>query len=115
MHKLEEYGVCSKVIPPEDKLSGPVEEILRYECGRLVEEALHDLVSLDEVKIELAAGFMDEFELKNARRVIEEGFEEDGTLSWRGAFKKLGLTQEKHTDALKKAVRKRAIEALDKR
>src|SRR5215216_3578018 len=84
MHKLEEYGVCSKVIPPEDKLSGPVEEILRYECGRLVEEALHALVSLDEVKIELAAGFMDEFELKNARRVIEEGFEEDGTLSCRG-------------------------------
>ena len=83
MHKLEENGVRSKVIAPENELSELVEEILRYEHGRLVEEALHDLVSLDEAKKALAAGFMDEFELKNDKRVIEEGFEEDGTLSCR--------------------------------
>jgi hypothetical protein len=93
MHKPEENGVRSKVLPPEDRLSELAEEILRYEHERSVEEALHDLVSLDEVKKELADEFMDEFELKNARRFIEEGFEEDGTLSWRSAFKKLGVTQ----------------------
>src|SRR5215212_2362960 len=84
MHKLEENGVRSKVIAPENELSELVEEILRYEHGRLVEEALHDLVSLDEARKELADESMDEFELKNARRLIEEGFEEDVTLSWRG-------------------------------
>jgi hypothetical protein len=88
----------------------------RREHGRWVEEALHDLVSLEEVKEELAETFMEEFELENARRFIEEGFEEDRTLSWRSAFeKKLGVTQEKHTDALKEAVRKQAIEALEKK
>ena len=83
MHKLEENGVRSKLIPPKDKLSELAEETLRYKHGHLAEEALHDLVSLDEVKKALAAGFMDEFELKNDKRVIEEGFEEDGTLSCR--------------------------------
>src|SRR5215207_1119496 len=113
--KLEENGVRGKLIPPEEKLSELAEEIYRHEHGRSVEEALHNLVSLDEVKEELADEFMEEFELENARRFIEEGFEEDRTLSWRSALKKkLGVTQEKHTAALKEAVRKRAVEALEK-
>src|SRR5829696_6758621 len=103
--KLAEAGVRGKVI----------EEMYRHEHGRWVEEALHDLVSLEEVKKELAEEFMWEFELENARRFIEDGFEEDRTLPWRSAFeKKLETIQEKHTDALKEAVRRQAIEALEK-
>ena len=99
--KLKENGVRGKVIPPEDKLSELAEEMYRREDERWVEEALHDLVSLEEVKKGVADEFMGEFELGNARRFIEEGLEQDRTLSWRGAFKKkLGVTQEKHTDAL---------------
>ena len=60
MHKLEENGVRSKVIAPENELSELVEKILRYKHGRLVEEALHDLVSLDKAKKALADEFMDE-------------------------------------------------------
>ena len=113
--KLEENGVRGKLIPPEDKLSELAEEIYRHEHGRWVEEALRDLVSLEEVRKELADEFIEEFELKNARRFIEEGFEEDRTLSWRSALKKkLGVIQEKHTDTLKEALRKRAVEALEK-
>ena len=91
------------------------QKVLGIPCG-VVGRGLHDLVSLDELKKELADKFMEQFELVgNARRFIEEGFEQDRTLSWRGAFKKkLGVTQEKHTAALKEAVRKRAIEALEK-
>ena len=112
--KLKENGVRGKVIPPEDKLSELAEEMYRREHERWVEEALHDLVSLDELKKEVADEFMGEFELGNARRFIEEGLEQDRTLSWRGAFKKkLGVTQEKHTDALEEAVRRRAFEALE--
>ena len=58
---------------------------------------------------------MEEFELEKARRFIEDGFEEDGTLSWRSAFeKKLETIQKKRTDALKQAVHKRVTEALEK-
>ena len=112
--KLKENGVRGKVIPPEDKLSELAEEMYRREDERWVEEALHDLVSLEEVKKGVADEFMGEFELGNARRFIEEGLEQDRTLSWRGAFKKkLGVTQEKHTDTLEEAVRRRTFEALE--
>jgi hypothetical protein len=114
--KLVEAGVRGKVIPPEEELPKLAEGMYRREHGLWVEEALRDLVSIDEVKEELADRFMEEFELESARRSIEESFEEDRTLSWRSAFeKKLGVTQENHADALKEAVRMRAIEALEEK
>jgi len=113
--QLAENGVRGKVVPPEEELPKLAEEMYRQEHGRWVEEALHDLVSLEEVKNDLADEFMEEFELENARRLIEEGFEEDRTLSWRSAFeKKLRVAQKKYTEPLKEAMRKRAIEALAK-
>src|SRR5215217_2131629 len=99
--KLREAGVRGKVIPPNGELPKLAEEMYRREHGLWVEDALHGLVSLDEVKKDLADEFMEEFELENTRRFIEEGFEEDRTQSWRSTFKKkLGVTQEKHTDTL---------------
>ena len=112
---LSEAGVFGKVVPPAEELPKLAEEMYRHEHGRWVEAALHDLVSVDKVKKELADKFKGEFELGKARRSIEEGFEEDRTLSWRSALeKKLAITQEKHTASLKEAVRRRAIEALEK-
>ena len=113
--QLKKNGVRGKVVPPEEELPKLAEEMYRHEHGRWVVEALHDLVSLEEVKNDLADEFMEEFELENARHLIEEGFEEDRTLSWLSAFeKKLGVAQKKYTEALKETVRKRAIEALAK-
>ena len=75
-----------------ENLTFSEQKVLGIPCG-VVGRGLHDLVSLDELKKELADEFMEEFELGNARRFIEEGFEQDRTLSWRGAFKKkLGVT-----------------------
>jgi len=112
---LSAEGIFGKVVPPAEELPKLAEEMYRHEHGQWVEEALHDLISLEKVKMELADESMEEFELGNARRFIEAGFEEDRTLSWRSAFeKKLKTIQEKHTDALKEAVRKQAIEALAK-
>jgi len=113
--QLKKNGVRGKVVPPEEELPKLAEEMYRHEHGRWVKEALHDLVSLEEVENDLADEFMEEFELENARRLIEEGFEEDRTLSWRSAFeKRLRVAQKKYTEALKEAMRKRAIEALAK-
>ena len=113
--QLKKNGARGKVVPPEEELPKLAEEMYRQEHGRWVKEALHDLVSLEEVENDLADEFMEEFELENARRLIKEGFEEDRTLSWRSAFeKKLRVAQKKYTEALKEAVRKRAIEALAK-
>lgn len=76
--KLEEAGVRGKVIPPESELPGLAEEIYRHEHGRLVEEVLRDLLSLDEVKKEFADEVMEEFELENLGKElsVERGREE---------------------------------------
>jgi len=111
---LSEAGIFGKVVPPAEELPKLAEQVYRHEHGQWVEAALHDLISLKKVKMELADEFMEEYELENARHSIEDGFEEDRTLSLRGALEKtLSTTQEKHTDALKEAVRRRAFEALE--
>ena len=76
--QLKKNGARGKVVPPEEELPKLAEEMYRQEHGRWVKEALHDLVSLEEVE------------------------------------KKLRVAQKKYTEALKEAVRKRAIEALAK-
>jgi hypothetical protein len=112
--KLEENGVRGKVIPPDDKLSKLTDKTYREHHAAWVEEVLHDLVSLDDMKKALADEFVERFELEHARRYIEEEFEKDKTLSWREALKnKLAATQKEHFEhALKAAVRERVVETL---
>src|SRR5215208_5766484 len=113
--QLKKNGVRGKVVPPEDKLSELSEEMYRSEASKWADAAFEELVGWEAVKKELVDEFIEKFKLENSRHLIEEGFEEDRTLSWRSAFeKKLRVAQKKYTEALKEAVRKRATEALEK-
>jgi hypothetical protein len=111
--KLEENGVRGKVIPPEEKLGELADEMYCEKHAAWVEETLRDLVSFDDIKKALADEFAGKFKLEEAKRYIEEGFENDKTLSWRDALSnKLGTIQEEQGYALKEAVQKRIVEAL---
>jgi hypothetical protein len=111
--KLDENGVRGKVIPPEGELPDLADEIYREQHATWVDEALQDLVSLEEIKRVLADRFVDEFGLEHAKRYIEEGFKKDRTLSWRDTLsEKLSTIQEEHVDGLQEVVRERFIEAM---
>jgi len=111
--ELEEKGVRPKVIPPEDELSKLADEMCRRKLANWAEEALLELVSFDEIAKGLSDEFVGEFELGQAKRYIEDGFEEDRTHSWRDALaNKLSAIQEGHTDTLKDALRLRIAEKV---
>jgi hypothetical protein len=112
--KLEENGVRGKVIPPDDKLPELADEKYRALSAGWVDDATNNLVSSDEFKKAIADEFIDKFGLDEARRYIEEGFEDNATLSWREALKvKLEEVREEHADAFKAAVEKKLRERLD--
>lgn len=111
--KLLENGVRGKLIPPDDELPELADGLYREKVAEWVDAALSDLVSLDEIKAAIADGLREEFGLENARRYIEEGFEEDDALSWRRTLTdRYGSIHEDHRHTLREAVRKHAADAL---
>ena len=111
--KLEENGVRGKVIPPDEKLGEMADEKYRALSAGWVTEAVEDLMSSEEFKKEIADEFVDEFGLDEARRLIEERFEKDRSLSWRKALEEqLEDVRERHADAFKGAVEKKLRERL---
>src|SRR5215207_6444309 len=112
--KLEENGVRGKVIPPDDKLTELAEEKYRDLSTEWVTEAIDDLISSEEFKKQIADAFVDKFGLDGVRHHIEERFDKDRALSWRGALEaRLEEVREKHADAFKGAVEKKLRERLD--
>ncbi len=79
-----------------------------------VTETINELISGEEFKKEIADEFADKFGLDEARRYIEEKFDDDRALSWRDALEaKLKAIKEEHTDALKAAVEKKLRERIE--
>jgi hypothetical protein len=112
--KLQENGVRSKVIPPDDKLPDLADEKYRALSADWVAGAIDDLIGAEELKQTVANEFIARFKLEDAREYIEEGFEGNDTLSWRDALKKkLEGIQEQHADVLKIAVEQKLRERLD--
>jgi len=111
--KLEENGVRGKVIPPDEKLGEMADEKYRALSAGWVTETIEGLISSEEFKKEIADEFVDEFKLDEARRLIEERFEKDRSLSWRKALEEqLEDVRERHADAFKGAVEKKLRERL---
>jgi hypothetical protein len=107
--KLEENGVRGKVIPPDDKLEAMAEDIYRTKHAEWIDELLENA----GIKEKVADEFLENFNLEDARKYIEDGFEKDNALSWRTALENmLTALQEEHAEALKEAVRKAVVEAL---
>src|SRR5215211_1288762 len=77
--KLEENGVRGKVIPSEDKLEAMAEDIYRNKHAEWIDELLED----SGIKEKVADEFLEKFNLKDARKYIEDGLKEDDALSWR--------------------------------
>ena len=82
-----------------------------------MDEAIAELLSLDDLKESLADRFEEELKLEvNTRTYIEEAFEEDKKLCWRKALQQRleKVLREEKTEELKKAVRAAVAEALTK-
>jgi len=110
---LTAEGVFGKVIPPEEELYELAEGIYRDDHAAWVVEALKEVTELPAIQRVLAERFKEHFGLEEAWRYIQEAFEENDSLSWRAALKKMfAERQEEHADDLKKAVREEVVEAL---
>lgn len=110
--KLQESGVRGKVIPPDDELAGLAGERYRSMMAARVTEAIDDLISAEELKKEIADRFAESFSLDQARRYIEEHFDNDSAASWREALDaELEAIYEEHSGAFRAAVE----ETLQKR
>jgi hypothetical protein len=62
--KLEENGVRGKVIPPDEKLGELADEKYRDLSGEWVAKTIEDLISTEELNMEIADQFLDEFNLE---------------------------------------------------
>jgi hypothetical protein len=81
--KLRQNGVRPKVIPPEGELGSRTRQMYKNELDYAVDRALEEMISLDDLKNEVAAELEKLFSLNDARSWIEEGFEKDDSRSWR--------------------------------
>jgi hypothetical protein len=111
--KLRENGVRPKVIPPDGVLEKLSDAKYRTLSAGWVTAAINELISTEDIKRDIAEEFVEKFGLGDARRYIEEGFEEDDSLSWREALgAELEEIREEHAAEFKAAVEKKLRERL---
>jgi len=106
--KLQENGVRSKLIPPDDALKDLREKIYRDKVELWTEEIIAQMLKIDELKQKVANAFMERFGLDDAREWIEKGFEEDRFMSWREVLDTTleKLYEDDHAQVVSDAVRK---------
>ena len=112
--KLEENGVRGKVIPSEEALAERREKMYREKVEGWVDEAITEMLDVDELKNKMVEEFQERFGLEAAREWIEKGFEDDRTQSWRGVLKaKLEkLYEDEHSGDLRDSVREYVQESV---
>ena len=112
--KLEENGVRGKVMPPEEALAERREKMYREKVEGWVDEAITEMLDVDELKNKMVEEFQERFGLEAAREWIEKGFEDDRTQSWRGVLKaKLEkLYDDEHSGDLRDSVREYVQESV---
>jgi hypothetical protein len=105
--KLQENGVRSKLIPPDDALKDLREKMYRDKVEAWTEEIIAQMLKIDELKQKVANAFMERFGLDGAREWIEKGFEEDHFMSWREVLDTTleKLYEDDHAQVVSDAVR----------
>jgi hypothetical protein len=105
--KLQENGVRSKLIPPDDALKHLRQKMYRDKVEAWTEEIIAQMLKIDELKQKVANAFMERFGLDGAREWIEKGFEEDRFMSWREVLDTTleKLYEDDHAQVVSDAVR----------
>ena len=105
--KLQENGIRSKLIPPDDALKDLREKMYRDKVEAWTEEIIAQMLKIDELKQNVANAFMERFGLDGAKEWIEEGFDEDRFMSWREVLDTTleQLYEDDHAHAISDAVR----------
>ncbi len=81
--KLDEAGASGKVIPPDEKLEEFSEEFYKNEINNWVDDAIAQIMSIDDIKYSIASEFMDSFHLEGTKEWIIEDLGKKPILSWR--------------------------------
>jgi hypothetical protein len=84
--KLQAADIRSKVIPSEEALPWLTEELYGDIMREQIEDALDRLLRTNQLKADITAELRGQFSFEEARRWITDAFQEDGTVSWRGAL-----------------------------
>jgi Topoisomerase 6 subunit A/Spo11, Toprim domain len=105
--KLQENGIRSKLIPPDDALKDLREKMYRDKVEAWTEEIIAQMLKIDELKQKVGNAFMERFGLDGAREWIEKGFEEDCFMSWREVLDTTleKLYEDDHAQVVSDAVR----------
>ena len=103
-----------KVIPSEEALAERREKMYREKVEGWVDEAITEMLDVDELKNKMVEEFQERFGLEAATEWIEKGFEDDRTQSWWGVLKaKLEkLYDDGHSGDLRDSVREYVQESV---
>jgi hypothetical protein len=112
--KLEENGVRGKVIPPDDALAERREKMYREKAEGWVDDAVAEILGLDDFKKQMVEEFQERFGLEAAKEWIEKGFEDDRAQSWREVLRATieKLYEDEHKDDLRDSVREYVKETV---
>jgi len=98
--QLKAVGVRGKVIPPKDVLQEKAEDMYTEQIEKAVDEAMAEVLSLDEIKEEFIEEFKDAIPLKQSQAWIKKAFKKDRAVSW--------------DDALTAAIKRRSKKVVEK-
>lgn len=80
--KMRASGARGKVIPPDDYLLSAAEDAYKTQIDARVDREIHRLINVPEIRKLVADNLRDSMELPEARKWIEEGFEDDVSQQW---------------------------------
>jgi DNA topoisomerase VI subunit B len=83
---LQAAGVRGKVVPPDEHLPFLAEGVYRMQIGNAAEDTLHELLSVEELRSDLADQFRGQLPLTKAREWIEEAHKDNSETHWRDAI-----------------------------
>jgi hypothetical protein len=108
--QLEHHGVRGKVIPPADVVRREARLAYEQELQTLVDEVIHELIPVDQIKRAMAAQFRERVLWDETRDWVETSLEETPTHAWRHALKlqvqeAVEAFADEATDAIKARIR----------
>ena len=84
--RLKAVGARGKVIPPKDVLQEKAEDMYTERIEKAVDEAISEVLSLDDIKEEFIEELEDAIPLKRSRAWIKKAFKENQSVSWDDAL-----------------------------
>jgi hypothetical protein len=111
--QLERAGVRGKVVPPAEVVRQEARSVYEHELDTLVDEEVHELISVDQIKRAIAAQFRERLSWHETRDWVVDALQETPTHPWRKAIQlKVQEAVEQFADDATAAIRAQIRNAL---